>query len=129
MQRLIDEIRRELTCLPARTAWDKGVRSYAEELFDEHIERLHITDSSLRIGKIKETDLLNGAKDWNQYSWGGCAEIYDAKICARLCNKAEIRKAKNGELPPNANEEWLDVQIRALHQASRLVLDAVNRRD
>jgi hypothetical protein len=128
MPRYIDDIRRELAALPAQSAWVKGVRNYAEELFNDYIEGLNITDGSVRIGKIKEADLLNGAKDWNQYSWGGCAEIYDSDICERLSTPSEIKKTKNGERCPNVNEEWLDVQARALYQAARLVLRAANRR-
>jgi hypothetical protein len=128
MQRRIDDIRRELSARPTRSAWDKGVRSYAAELFNDYIEGLNITDDSILIGKIEEADLLNGAKDWNQYSWGGCAEIYDSDICERLSTPSEIKKTKNGERRPNVNEEWLDVQARALYQAARLVLGAVNRR-
>ena len=50
-------------------------------------------------------------------------------ICKRLCSPSEQRKTKNGERKPNANEEWLDVQARALCQAARLVIDIVNRRN
>jgi hypothetical protein len=128
MQKQISEIRREIANGIGRTAWNKGVRGYADELLDSYLEGLHITDESVRIGKIKEKDLLNGAQDWNQYSWGGCADIYDSDICERLCNASEKKKSRDGERKPNANEEWLDVQARALFQAARLVLNAVNGR-
>lgn len=29
--------------------------------------------------------LLNGAGDWEQCSWGGCALVYDADIAHALC--------------------------------------------
>jgi hypothetical protein len=72
MQKQISAIRREIRNGVGRTAWVKGVRSYAEELLDHYLGRLNLTDESVRIGKIKERDLLNGAQDWSQYSWGGC---------------------------------------------------------
>jgi hypothetical protein len=129
MQKRIREIRQEISLHPARNAWDKGVKLYAKELFEDYLEGLNLTDGSVRIGKIKERDLLNGAQDWHQYSWGGCAEIYNSGICEKLCNKSEQKKTQNGTLPPNANEKWLDVQARALFQAAQIVLDIVNRRD
>lgn len=130
MQRRIADIRREIETHPARSAWDKGVRGYAEELFDSYIrDTLHVSDDSTRIGKILEKDLLNGARDWSQYSWGGCADIYDCDICERLCSPSEQKKTRGGERRLNADEEWLDVQARALQQAARLVIRISSRRD
>jgi hypothetical protein len=129
MQRLVTDIQKEIINFPTRSAWDKGVRSYAKELFDNYIENLNIDKETVWIGKIKEKDLLNGAKDWYEYSYGGCAYIYDFDICERLCSASEQRKTKNGERKPNANEEWLDVQARALYQAARLVISIVNRKN
>lgn len=130
MQRRIADIRREIETRPARSAWDKGVRGYAEELFDSYIrDALHISDDSMRIGKIVEKDLLNGARDWSQYSWGGCAYIYDCDICEQLCSPSEQKKRRGGELRPSTDEEWLDVQARALSQAARIVIRVASRRD
>ena len=129
MQRRIEEVLTELKEHPARSAWDKGVRVYAEELFREYvIEGLHIRDVKARIGKIVEKDLLNGAESWEQYSYGGCALAYDAEICERLCSPSMQRKKCEGALPPSADESWLDWQARALKQAARLVVRVVNRR-
>ena len=35
--------------------------------------------------KELEKILLNGAENWNQYSYGGCALIYDTDIAVTLC--------------------------------------------
>ena len=35
---------------------------------------------------------------------------------------SDLKRKKGGELPPNREENWLDVQARALVQAKRLVL-------
>lgn len=128
MQRLIADIKRELAERPSRSAWDKGVRGYAEELFTDYLDRNHISGEDTRIGKLTETDLLNGADSWEQYSYGGCAEVYDSDICARLCSPSEQKKTKGGELPFHG-ESWVEVQAKALRQASRIVLRIVNRRD
>lgn len=129
MQRRIEEILKEIQEHPARSAWDRGVRQYAEELFREYvIEGLHIRDVKIRIGKIDEKVLLNGARDWEQYSYGGCALAYDEEICERLCPPSFQKKKCGGALPPAPGETWLDWQTRALRQAARVVVRAVNRR-
>lgn len=71
---------------------------------------------------------MNGAESWQQYSYGGCAEVYDEDICERLCNESEKKKTRNGQWRLNSNEDWLDVQTRALKQAARIVLRYANRR-
>ncbi len=129
MQKLITDIRQKISNHSVRSAWNRGVQYYAEQLFDNYIENISIDNEIMYIGKITEKDLLNGAKDWYEYSWGGGSLIYDSDICKRLCSPSEQRKTKNGERKPNANEEWLDVQARALCQAARLVIDIVNRRN
>ena len=103
-----------------RSAWDKGVTLYAYEL----VEELEISDSDelIKGENITKAILLNGANDWESYSWGGSALIYDYDIAERLCNPSELKKTKNGERRPNSREEWLDVQARALHQAYNRIL-------
>lgn len=127
MQRLIADIQNEIANHPARSAWEKGVRGYAEELFDGFVENRRLSDDT-RIGKITERDLMNGAESWDQFSYGGCAEVYDGNICERLCSPSEQKKTKGGELKLRG-EEWLDLQAKALRQAARIVVRAVNRRD
>jgi hypothetical protein len=65
--------------------------------------------------------LLNGAKDWKQYSEGGCALIYDKQIALTLCNPTELKITDNGQKQPNKQETWLQVQARALFQAWNLI--------
>jgi hypothetical protein len=92
------------------SAWDKGVLEYAKELKAD-------TPNA-----ATEKDLLNGADNWSHYSWGGCSLCYDEDICKRLCPPSEQNKKRNGAYRPNRNEEWLDVQARALRQAAKIVL-------
>ena len=66
--------------------------------------------------------LLNGADNWKEYSYGGCSFVYNADICLRLCTPSTIKKTKNGMRNPNGKENWLDVQTRALYQASHIIL-------
>lgn len=85
----------------------------------------YIDADDLQARKIVEKALLNGADDWNAYSWGGCALCYDGDIAERLCSPSELKKTRNGERRPNSREEWLDVQARALYQAARRVKIAI----
>lgn len=114
----IDKIKNSLENKKVRSAWDKGVTEYALELL-EGLKREEYTNEQ----EIKQA-LLNGAEDWKEYSWGGCSEIYDCDIAARLCTPSELKKTRNGERRPNAAEEWLDVQARALFQACNRIINA-----
>ena len=96
-----------------KSAWQQGVEMYAQELVQ------FLEENNLE--KTKE-NMLNGAKTWREYSYGGSALIYDAEIAERLCTPSELRRVKGGERNPNNQESWLDVQTRALTQACRFVL-------
>ena len=123
------EIRNKLSETKDRSAWKKGVTVYALELVDdleEQIDGGYLTEEIFDSPKLLDKAMLNGAKDWNQYSWGGCSLIYDRDIAERLCTPSELKRTKNGERRPNSSEEWLDVQARALNQAARKIRVAVN---
>lgn len=131
MQRLIRDIRNELDNHFARSAWDRGVRDFAVDMLNSYLERrnLSIWDEQTRIGRITEEDLLDGAKNWNQYSHDGNYLIYNQDICRALCNQRDQKRTQDGKLPPNDQEDWLDFQARALRQAAQMVVEAVNRRE
>ena len=100
----------------ARSAWKRGVYCYALMLLDDcsDLEDFHTNG-------LKEK-LLNGAHDWNQYSYGGCSLIYDGDIAQTLCTPSELKRCDYGRLKPNSREEWLDVQARALRQAYYIIV-------
>ena len=64
---------------------------------------------------------MNGAENWKEYSYGGCALCYDHDIAKHYCTPSELKKTKEGMRNPNSQETWLDVQARALHQAENLI--------
>lgn len=115
----IDTIRATINTRKARSAWDKGVTLYALELLD-NLRDLPADDSRQEI----QNALLNGARDWREYSWGGCSLIYNGDIAERLCSPSELKRCRGGEWRLNRREEWLDVQARALYQAFRLICRA-----
>lgn len=103
---------------PERSAWGRGVQAYATEIAETLADQAHkVEPTRVAIERIA----LNGARDWNQYSWGGCSLIYDEDIAKLLCPPSTLKRKRNGALPPNSCEEWLDVQARALVQACRRV--------
>lgn len=105
-----------------RSAWDKGVNAYALELLDNLAD---LAPNDLRDSAIICAALLNGARDWQQYSAGGCALIYNSEIAERLCTPSERKRCLGGKLNPNSRENWLDVQARALRQAGFRVETAI----
>ena len=123
----INKIRETIENKPVRSAWNRGVKSYAVDLLDELAENIqggYIDPADLESPALMEKALLNGAADWDQYSWGGCALCYDGDIAKALCTPSEYKRTRGGELRPNSREEWLDVQARALYQAARWLINA-----
>jgi hypothetical protein len=106
-----------------RSAWDRAVKVYALELLEDLPKNVEYgSEESLK------ADLLNGARDWSQYSYGGCSLIYNEDIAERCCTPSEFKKTRGGERRPNSREEWLDVQARALSQAARHIIRAASGR-
>ena len=112
-----------VNAIPAgRSAWSRGVHAYAVELVESLDDSADLSNETL----LRKA-LLNGAGDWQQYSEGGCALICDADISERVCSPSELKRCKGGELRPNARENWIECQARALSQASALVRRAYAR--
>lgn len=127
--RIAELMQTAIDCLGTRSAWERGVKAYAEDLLYRLRESIEWTQregepSPLESRETVRAALLNGAEDWKRYSWGGCSLIYNGDIAERLCTPSELKRKRGGELNPNAAEDWLDVQARALYQASVKVLRA-----
>ena len=113
----INQLREAIKNSPARSAWSKGIKLYALELIEEMP-----ADQEFYGSAADKKELLNGADNWQQYSEGGSALIYNGDIAKRLCNPSEYKRTREGERQPNAREQWLDVQARALYQAAALIV-------
>lgn len=123
----VESVRKEIDARTTRSAWSHGVTEYANELFDGIAEGLlngHLVIGDLRSPSQLYDLLLNGARDWSTYSFGGSALIYDEDIARRLCCRSELEKTKYGYRNPNRSETWLDVQARALFQAASRIKKA-----
>ena len=117
-------VRERIKATPARSAWRRGVSAYALELLDSVAGRAayegHGPEDVAQLRKW----MLDGARDWSEYSYGGCSLVYDGDIAERLCTPSELRKTRGGERNPNCRESWLDVQARALYCAACAVVTA-----
>lgn len=104
MKRLIRNILNEMDDTHGRSTWASVVRRYAVDILSRYIDcrGLNIWDEAERIGKITEEDLLNGAKDWRQYSRDGHSLIYNKDICHRCCSWENWEQLQDGKLPPNS---------------------------
>lgn len=123
MDNIYDAMREAIEARKERSAWGRGVQAYAVDLVDNLQERAEYEDRTQAPEEVREW-LLNGARSWSEYSWGGSALIYDGDIAERLCCPSELKKTRNGDRRSNNREEWLDVQARALHQAANRVIKA-----
>lgn len=117
----IAAIREAIENTKTRSAWERGVIGYALEILDQVEERSEYEGQEPETIEALNDYMLNGARDWNEASWGGSYEIYDGDIAKRLCTPSELKKTREGERRPNSREEWLDVQARALFQAARKI--------
>lgn len=121
LEDIMDRIKVELAAATGRSAWSKGVTAYAEDFLERletDIDGGYFDIEDLAAPNMLAREFLNGAPNWHEYSWGGCALIYDKDIADRLCTPSEWEKTRHGARRPNSREEWLDVQERALSQAA-----------
>lgn len=124
---LLDRLEDEVNANKSRSAWSKGVKVYALELIEGIRERAEYEGRAPEPGRELLEYALNGAESWKSYSWGGWSLIYNSDIAKRLCTPSELKRTRNGERRPNAMEEWLDTQARALYQAFCMVRNAYRR--
>lgn len=119
----VSKLLNEIEKLNCRSCWAKGVKAYAIDMAKSIEYKKEVSY------RFIESELLNGASDWNQYSEGGCSLIYDKDIAERLCTPSELKKLtrSNGTLKdrPNRHETWIQCQARALFQACELVSNIV----
>lgn len=121
----INELMQAIAAEKPRSAWGLGVKVYAEELAEglaEAIQGGYFTEDKLTDRAALTAQMLNGAEDWHEYSWGGCALIYNGDIAQRLCTPSEYARSDAGERRPSRREDWLDIQWRALTQAANMIL-------
>ena len=118
----VTDVRRALDIKADYTfgAWNRGVLAYAHDLLHNLPDSARLTPDT-----VSET-LLLGASSWREFSHGGYSLIANYDIAERCCSPSEFKRSREGRRNPNKSETWLDVQARALYQASLLVSDVVD---
>ncbi len=94
-----------------RSAWDKGVKQYALDLLDNYTEQ-YVNEP------LTEKALLNGARNWEQYSNGRCALWANEDIANRLFSPSVANRRRDCDN--------LQIQARALRQAWELIKQYIN---
>lgn len=123
---------------PARSHWERAVIEDAIDMLQEAINNLRDNpDEAPRDLTALTAELLNVSvstlRSWggddgyngirsiyqcaHESSWGGSFLCYDCDIARHYCTPSELKRTRDGERRPNAHEEWLDVQARAIYQA------------
>lgn len=99
-----------------RSKWDHGVKDTELALLDS----LDMPETVLPDHfESRRALLLNGADNWREYSYGGCALVYNVDIAARFFTPSELRRyMADGHDASMAfrGESMLDLQARALRQ-------------
>lgn len=111
----------------ARSKWGKAVLQDAQWLLENVIEGY---DEPY---ELSEKLVLNGAENWNQFSWGGSALVYNGEIAEHYSTPSEAKNFwglnKDGGVKRDTNtagEHLLDIQARALRQAWWAIRDEMN---
>lgn len=125
----IQAVSNEVMNNKTRSAWDKGVKAYALEMLESFEEWQKFNESEgLECLELDERTALNGASDWDAWSYGGCGLVYDSAIAERLCTPSEMRKLqyKTGAMrSPAPCTNWLDIEARAARQAWQMIARAM----
>lgn len=122
-QKQIDIIRERIINFPAKYVQDKGVLVYALELFDNYVDDSRY-DTSLT--EVTEKDLLQGARDWDEYSKGGLSLIFDEEIAKRLYSPSKLKEILERSRLLHNNIDWMIIQANALCTASQIVIIVTN---
>ena len=119
----VSKLIKEIKKTNCKSYWQKGLKAYAIEMVRDIEYKKEISY------RFAETDLLNGAQSWLEYSEGGCSLVCHKDIAKRLCTPSELKRMTriDGSLKdrPNARETWLECQSRALFQACELIKNII----
>lgn len=127
----IAELTKKVEDEKVRGKFAQGVKDYALEMLtreyidpSEDADTLsagtllnHVGGNMLKIGIFSSCQVESLC---HERSWGGNFEIYNEDIANKLCSKSCVQRKmrKDGTLAkPNALEDWLDLQARAVRCA------------
>ena len=116
----------EINRIKCRSAWNNGVKVYAVMLL-ENLKENGYKGRDITSPALLRKSLLNGAADWEIYSRGGCAMVYNGDIVKTLFTPARCAEYLNNCNKDNFSTDYIfDCQRLALQQAERLIMQNVN---
>ena len=118
-----NELRKLVEEIPNTSAYKRGIKKYTDELLDSLEEMARIYKRLPKDENALASWLLKGARNWEEYSYGGRSLKYNSQIAERLCNPSEFRKKGGGRIVPKRGETWFDEQTKALGYACLRIKD------
>lgn len=107
--------------LNPRSKWGRAVRDDAMDMLG------NLSDGDMELPSDRHELrqlLLDGASDWTQYSYYGCALVYNVDIAEHYFTPSQLRRymAPRHDASMAFNgESLLDMQARALRMAEHLI--------
>ena len=118
-----NELRKLVEEIPNTSAWKRGVKEYTDELLDNLEEKAQSYERLPRNEKELKEWLLNGAMDWEDYSYGGYSLKFNRQIAERLCTPSEFKRKDGGRIAPSRHDNWFNEQAKALNYACLRIKD------
>ena len=121
----IKQLENEIEKEKVNSAWSKGVINYCFEIIDNIKDSYYYHGEDLKNLDFKSLQkmALNGADDWNHYSWGGCSLVYSRDILAALFSPSIVKKYENRDTIRGLH--LLDYQARALKIAMSKIYNKI----
>lgn len=111
----IQAVKKAIEAMNPRNAWERGVQAYALDFLRDFDECRKFSEAQGEaLPDMDERTALNGAKDWQQWSEGGCGLVYNYAIAERLYTPARVAR-----LPKNF--DGLVEEARAVKKAWQLI--------
>ena len=111
---IVEQLKNKIEGQGTRSAYEKALKAYKLELLDNIKNNYYYNGEDLKTFDFNTLRklALNGAEDWQNYSWGGCSLVYNYDILKANFPASIVKKYENSD------------SIRGIHlldiQASRL---------
>ena len=112
-----NELRMLVEEIPNTSAYKRGIKKYTDELLDNLEEMARIYKRLPKDENELEEWLLKGARNWEEYSYGGRSLKYNRQIAERLCTPSKFKRKDGGRIAPSRHDNWFNEQAKALNYA------------
>ena len=112
-----NELRKLVEEIPNTSAYKRGIKKYTDGLLDNLEEMARIYKRLPKDENELEEWILKGARNWEEYSYGGRSLKYNRQIAERLCTPSEFKRKDGGRIAPSRHDNWFNEQAKALNYA------------